>query len=153
MFNWITELFTNESVPQTVLVYALVIAFGAMACGSSNGHILWRDMDIVLWGSNFALYCIRINESTEHFLKESGLVLFVYSVGLQVGPGFFSSPEKKCAGHNILAASVVLCGVALTWLAGYPTKTPVSTMSGVMSGAVTNTPVCRRTSRRQGYLC
>lgn len=140
MFNWITELFTNESVPQTVLVYALVIAFGLWLGRIKLMGISFGVTWILFMGILASYIGIRINESTEHFLKEFGLVLFVYAVGLQVGPGFFSSLKKNALANNILAASVVLCGVALTWLAGYLTKTPVSTMSGVMSGAVTNTP-------------
>ena len=88
MFNWITELFTNESVPQTVLVYALVIAFGLWLGRIKLMGISFGVTWILFMGILASYIGIRINESTEHFLKEFGLVLFVYSVGLQVGPGF-----------------------------------------------------------------
>ena len=53
-------------------------------------------------------------ESTEHFLKEFGLILFVYSIGLQVGPGFFASLRQTGANNNFLAGITVLLGVLVT---------------------------------------
>ena len=83
---------------------------------------------------------ITINKETEHFVKEFGLILFVYSVGLQVGPGFFASLKKSALGNNSLAASVVLLGVIITIIFYYTSGNHISIMAGVMSGAVTNTP-------------
>ena len=75
-----------------------------------------------------------------HFLKEFGLILFVYSIGLQVGPGFFSSFRKGGVTLNKLAVLVVALGVATTVALYYITGLSMTTMVGVMSGAVTNTP-------------
>lgn len=140
MFDWFIQLLTTESVPQTMLVYALVIAFGLWLgririLGISFG-VTW----VLFMGILASYFGVTTNESTEHFLKEFGLVLFVYAVGLQVGPGFFSSLKKNALANNLLASAVVLTGVLLTLLFGYLSGTSISTMSGVMSGAVTNTP-------------
>ncbi|NCU02558.1 MAG: putative transporter, partial [Chitinophagaceae bacterium] len=83
---------------------------------------------------------IHINKETEHFLKEFGLILFVYSIGLQVGPGFFSSLKKNAAVTNGLAALVVFTGVLIVVLFYFLLGQPITTLTGVMSGAVTNTP-------------
>jgi putative transport protein len=73
-------------------------------------------------------------------MKEFGLILFVYSIGLQVGPGFFSSFKKGGITLNMLAMSVVFLGVATTLIIHFISGIPMQTMVGVMSGAVTNTP-------------
>jgi len=75
-----------------------------------------------------------------HFVQEFGLILFVFSIGLQVGPGFFSS--FKHGGLTLVgcATAIVLLGVATAYVIHLVTGTPVPTMVGILSGAVTNTP-------------
>lgn len=81
-----------------------------------------------------------INPEILHFFREFGLILFVYSVGMQVGPGFFSSFKKGGITLNLLATSIVVLGVGITIAIHYITGLPMSTMVGILSGAVTNTP-------------
>lgn len=138
--NWFTQLFTQESVAQTVIVYGLVIATGTWLgrikiFGISLG-VTW----ILFMGLLLSYLGITINKELEHFLKEFGLILFVYCIGLQVGPGFFSSLKKNALATNILAASVVLLGVGITVGYHFLTSTSAPVMAGIMSGAVTNTP-------------
>ncbi len=138
--NWFTNLFTQISIAQSVIVYGLVIALGIWLgrlkiAGISLG-VTW-----VLFAGLIFSYCgIGIDKGTEDFLKDFGLILFVYSIGLQVGPGFFASLKKNALANNILAAGIVSTGVALTILLWYLSKNHISIMTGVMSGAVTNTP-------------
>lgn len=138
--NWLYHLFTDQSIPQTIIIYGLVIALGIWLgrlkiAGISLG-VTW----ILFMGLALSYFGITVNAEADHFLKEFGLILFVYSVGLQVGPGFFSSLKKNAAVTNGLAASIVLMGVLLTILFYYLSKSSVSVMTGIMSGAVTNTP-------------
>ena len=138
--NWFLQLLLEESIPQTVIIYGVVIAIGTWLgrlklFGISLG-VTW----ILFMGLAISYAGIHVNKETEHFLKEFGLILFVYSIGLQVGPGFFSSLKKNAAVTNGLAALVVGIGV-LTVLAFYFfLQQPITTLTGVMSGAVTNTP-------------
>ncbi|MFA7033205.1 MAG: putative transporter, partial [Bacteroidales bacterium] len=83
---------------------------------------------------------ISVNNSILSFVKEFGLILFIYNIGLQVGPGFFSSFKKGGVKLNLLATGFVLLGCIITYLIHLCTNTPLTTMVGVMSGAVTNTP-------------
>ena len=83
---------------------------------------------------------MRVDEEILHIFKEFGLILFVYSIGLQVGPSFFSSFKKGGITLNMLAMGVVLLGVVVTYTIHIVTKIPLATMVGIMSGAVTNTP-------------
>jgi putative transport protein len=82
----------------------------------------------------------RVEHSVLHFVKEFGLVLFVYAVGMQVGPGFFASFKKGGIQLNMLAVGVVLLGVIITLIIYCITDIPITTMVGILSGAVTNTP-------------
>ena len=138
--NWFTQLFTEPSVAQAVIVYSLVIASG-IALGKIK--ILGISFGIT-WVLFIGLLCsyfgITISKEMENFVKEFGLILFVYAIGLQVGPGFFASLKKSALGNNALAASVVLIGVLLTIVFFYTSGNNMAIMAGVMSGAVTNTP-------------
>ena len=83
---------------------------------------------------------ITINPHVIHYFKEFGLILFVYSVGMQVGPGFFSSFKEGGVTLNMLAGGIVLLGVATALVIHFITGIPIPTMVGILSGAVTNTP-------------
>ena len=144
--EWLNSLFFgNESfwgggVAHSVLILALVIALGIMlgkikVAGISLG-VTW----ILFVGIIFSHFGMRLNEHLIHFMKEFGLILFVYSIGLQVGPGFFSSFKKGGVRLNLHATMVVCAGVLVTCGLYVITGLPVTTMVGILSGAVTNTP-------------
>ena len=144
--EWLNSLFFgNESfwgggVAHSVLILALVIALGIMlgkikVAGISLG-VTW----ILFVGIIFSHFGMRLNEHLIHFMKEFGLILSVYSIGLQVGPGFFSSFKKGGVRLNLLATMVVCAGVLVTCGLYVITGLPVTTMVGILSGAVTNTP-------------
>lgn len=138
--NWFLKLLLEESIPQTVIIFGVVIAIGTWLgrvkiFGISLG-VTW----ILFMGLAISYAGIHVNKETEHFLKEFGLILFVYSIGLQVGPGFFSSLKKNAAVTNGLAAMVVLLGVLTVVGFYFLLGQPITTLTGVMSGAVTNTP-------------
>ncbi|MBP6024665.1 putative transporter [Ferruginibacter sp.] len=140
MGNWFIDLFTNNSIAQTVLVFGLVVStgiwLGRLKIGGISLGVTW-----VLFAGMFLSYLgILVDEKTEHFLKEFGLILFVYSIGLQVGPGFFASLKKNALNNNLLAASIVSLGILITILLFYISRNHISVMAGIMSGAVTNTP-------------
>lgn len=75
-----------------------------------------------------------------NYAESFGLVIFVYSLGLQVGPGFFSSFRKGGVTLNMLALGVVLLGTLLTVVASYATGVSLPDMVGILCGATTNTP-------------
>ena len=127
-------------VAHSVLILSLVIAFGIMlakikVAGVSLG-ITW----ILFVGIVFGHFDMTLNEHLLHFMKEFGLILFVYSIGLQVGPGFFSAFKKGGLTLNLLAMLVFFLGVVITIILHFVTGTPITTMVGILSGAVTNTP-------------
>lgn len=127
-------------VAHSVLILSLVIAFGIMLgkikiAGISLG-VTW----ILFVGIVFGHFNLSLNEHLLHFLKEFGLILFVYSIGLQVGPGFFSAFKKGGFTLNMLAITSVSLSVVVAIVLYLVTDTSITTMVGILSGAVTNTP-------------
>ena len=138
--DWLKELFFGEGVAHSILMMALVIAAGIVL-----GKIKIKGISLgVTWilfaGIAFSHFGMRVDGEVLHIFKEFGLILFVYSIGMQVGPGFFSSFKKGGVRLNMLAAGIVLLGVVTTYVIYLVTDVPIATMVGIMSGAVTNTP-------------
>jgi putative transport protein len=138
--DWISNLLWNNSVAHTVLLLAFVIALGVVLgkikiCGISLGMTM-----ILFVGIAASHFGFTADHSILHFVKEFGLILFVYAIGLQVGPGFLSSFKKGGIQLNLLAANAVALGIITTLVIYYISDIPIHTMVGILSGAVTNTP-------------
>lgn len=144
--NFINTLFEGAEgswsggIAHILIIISFVIALGKIL---GNTKILGISLGmtwVLFVGIVFGHFNLTIDNNLLHFLKEFGLVLFVYSIGLQVGPGFFSSFKSGGLRLNILACIVILSGVASTIILYKLTITPATTLVGIMSGAVTNTP-------------
>jgi putative transport protein len=138
--EWLINLFASESVAQSVVILAAVISVGILLSKIKIANISFGITWILFAGIAFSHFGLKINPGVLHFAKEFGLILFVYSIGLQVGPGFFSSFKKGGIKLNLIASGIVLAGVATTLVIHYATSLPMSTMTGILSGAITNTP-------------
>ena len=138
--DWLHSLFLGEGIAHTVLVLSLVIAFGVMLSKIKIAGISIGVTWILFVGILAGHFGMSIDHNTLHFIKEFGLILFVFSIGLQVGPGFFSSFKEGGLKMVGCAAAVVALGAIATYIIHIVTGTPMTTMVGVMSGAVTNTP-------------
>ena len=137
------DLFTHlvgNGIARTMLVLSLVVALGVALSKIKIRGISFGVTWILFVGIVAGHYGLTIDHDTLHFIKEFGLILFVYSIGLQVGPGFFSSFKEGGVKMVCCAASVVVLGAITTYIIHLLTGTPMTTMVGVMSGAVTNTP-------------
>lgn len=138
--SWFNELITGTSIAHAVLVLSGVVALGVLLsrikiCGVSLG-VTW----ILFVGIIAGHFGLTVDPAINNFIKEFGLILFVYSVGLQVGPGFFSSFKKGGLTLNGVAVLIVLMSVLLAYIIHMVTGTSLVTMVGVLCGAVTNTP-------------
>lgn len=128
------------SIALSIIVLSTVIALGKLLgrfkiFGISLG-VTW----ILFVGIVFSHFGYMLDPGILHFMKEFGLILFVYSIGMQVGPSFFSSFRSGGVKLNLLAVIVVLFAVLVTVALVKITGTDAPTMVGIMSGAVTNTP-------------
>lgn len=138
--NWLIDLVTGSGIAHSVLILSLVISVGLLLgkikiFGISLG-VTW----ILFFGIFLGHLGLQLNDEVLHFMKEFGLILFVYSIGMQVGPSFFSSFKKGGITLNLLAGGIVLLGVTTAYVLHLITGVPIATMVGILSGAVTNTP-------------
>ena len=134
------NLFFGTGIAHTILLLAFVIGIGLYL-----GRFKFKGISL---GSTWILFVgilmghlgFQADPEVLHFVKEFGLILFVFSIGLQVGPGFFHSFRSGGVKMNLLAVMNILLAVGVTWGISLLTGEDLKTMVGVMSGAVTNTP-------------
>ena len=123
-----------------LLIISIVIALGKILGSIKISGVSFGVTWVLFTGILFGHLGLTIDINLLHFMKEFGLVLFIYSIGLQVGPGFFASFRSGGIMLNMLAIIVVFSGIAVTVLLFSLTEMPITTLVGIMSGAVTNTP-------------
>ena len=138
--EWLYSLFFGNSIAHSVLTLAIVITIGTALSKLKFKGISLGATWILFVGIAASHFGMTINTESLHFIKEFGLILFVFSIGLQVGPSFFASVKQGGVRLITLATLVVIIGVITTYLLHLISGEPLSTMVGVMSGAVTNTP-------------
>lgn len=145
-----TELLFGSSTAHIIFILAATIALGTLLGKVKLGGVTLGVTWILFVGIAFGHFKMGIDPKVLGFVKEFGLILFIYSVGMQVGPGFFSSLKQNGLKLNLVSFGVLLVGVLVTCLLAFVSDTSLVTMTGVMSGAVTNTPALG--SAQQTYL-
>ncbi len=145
-----TELLFGSSTAHIIFILAVTIALGTLLGKVKIGGITLGVTWILFVGIALGHFKMGIDPKVLGFVKEFGLILFIYSVGMQVGPGFFSSLKQNGLKLNMLSLGVILAGILVTCLVSALSGTNLVTMTGVMSGAVTNPPALG--SAQQTYL-
>lgn len=138
--EWVNTLLFGSGIGHSILLISVVIFVGILLGKIKVGGISLGITWILFVGIICSHLGLRMDPQALHFLKEFGLILFVYSVGLQVGPGFFSSFKKGGITLNMLAVAIIFLGVLITYIIHVISGLPITTMVGILSGAVTNTP-------------
>ena len=134
------ELFLGTGIAHTILLFAIVIGTGLLLGKVKVKGVSIGSTWILFLGILASHFGFRADPTALAFMKDFGLILFVFSIGLQVGPGFFQSFRKGGVTMNLLAAGMILLAVLVTLSIHWITGESLITMVGVMSGAVTNTP-------------
>jgi putative transport protein len=139
VFHWVDAL-VQGNVGQAVLAICVVAAIGL-----GVGSVGLRGVRLGTAGVLFVgIFCgqlgMQIDERILEFVRDFGLILFVYTIGLQVGPGFFSSLKSQGLQLNALAAGVVLLGGLIAACLGLVFRFSIPAVAGIFSGATTNTP-------------
>ena len=138
--EWLHTLFFGSGIAHAVLTFALVITIGILLGKVKIGGISLGITWILFVGIVLSHFGMTVDGEVRHFVQEFGLILFVFSIGLQVGPGFFASFKHGGMTLVMCAVAIVLLGVATAYVVHLATGTPIPTMVGILSGAVTNTP-------------
>lgn len=138
--EWLYSLFIEHSALQAVVVLSLISAIGLglgkiHVCGISLGVTF-----VFFAGILAGHFGLSIDPQMLNYAESFGLIIFVYALGLQVGPGFFSSFRKGGVTLNMLAIAVVILGTFLTVVCSYTTEVSLPNMVGILCGATTNTP-------------
>jgi putative transport protein len=134
------KLFTQGGTAGAILIIALVIASGLYLSRFKLKGISLGTTWILFMGILLGHFGLRVNPTMLSFIKDFGLILFVFAIGLQVGPGFFHSFKKDGLPMNLLAVGLVVLAVVTTYIIHLISGEDLGTMTGIMSAAVTNTP-------------
>ena len=138
--EWLNSLFFEHTPLQAVVIISIIIATG-LGLGKIRIFGISLGVTFVFFAGILAGHMgFSIDPKMLSYAESLGLVLFVYELGLQVGPGFFSSFRKGGMQLNMLAMGVVLLGTLMAVLLSFATSIPMSDMVGILCGATTNTP-------------
>ena len=138
--EWLNSLFIEQTALQAVVIISLISAIGL---GLGKIHIMGVSLGVTVVffaGILAGHFGLSVDPQMLNYAESFGLILFVYALGLQVGPGFFSSFRKGGVELNMLALGVVLLGTAMTVVFHTMTGVSLPDMVGILCGATTNTP-------------
>lgn len=141
--EWLLKLLGpgNMDLASTLVLYSFVIAAGVFLGKIKVGGVSLGVTFVLFVGIVMGHLGYVVNPEVLKFVREFGLILFIFSIGLQVGPGFFSSFKQGGVLLNMLAVLIILLNVAIVLIIFYiDGNTMITALVGVMSGAVTNTP-------------
>lgn len=134
------KLLGQGSTSNAIFILALVIASGLYLGRFKVKGVSLGSTWILFMGILLGHFGLRINPTMLSFVKDFGLILFVFAIGLQVGPGFFHSFRKDGLSMNMMAIALVGLAVITAFVIHLVTGEDMTILTGVMSGAVTNTP-------------
>jgi AspT/YidE/YbjL antiporter-like protein len=138
--NWLQEAFFAPTMIQAIIIISLVSALG-LYLGRLKIFNISLGVTFVFFAGIFAGHLgIVVNDDMLQFAQSFGLVLFVYALGLQVGPGFFSSLKKGGVLFNMMGLGVIFLGLLMALILHWITDISLPNMVGLLCGAVTNTP-------------
>ncbi len=144
MFHWVFELHTSHPMAHSIGALSLVSLVGLILGNIKVRGIGLGTAGVLFSGIIFGHFGNQFHQPVDHnvldYVKEFGLVLFVFTIGLQLGPGFFASLRQQGMKLNALAATIVLSGAAAAALVGWLMHIDFAAVLGLFSGATTNTP-------------
>ena len=139
--NWFTELITTPDFTQAVLVLSLICGAG-LAIGKIKIFGISLGATFVFFAGILAgHFGLAVNPDMLIVLQNFGLILFIYALGVQVGPGFFGSLKKGGFKLNMLATLLMVVGTLMMLILHWTTDISLADLMGLFSGAVTNTPM------------
>lgn len=139
--NWLSELVLGSGVAHAIFIYALVIALGVVLGKQKIFGVSLGATFVLFMGILAGHLGLTVDPNIIKFIQEFGLILFIFSIGLQVGPGFFSSFKEGGVVLNGLAVLIIILNIAVAMAIYYGVgDVRITDLVGILSGAVTNTP-------------
>lgn len=138
--EWLSELISGSSIAHMVFLYAIVIAAGVLLGKVKIFGVSLGVTFVLFVGILLGHFGLTIEGEILHFVKEFGLILFVFSIGLQVGPGFFASFKNEGVKLNLLAMAIIALNIIVAIVIFFFDDNIGLMIVGILSGAVTNTP-------------
>ncbi len=138
--EWLRELIFEPGIAHSILLLAFVIAVGTVLAKIKIAGVSLGTTWILFVGIAASHFGLIMDPAVLSFVKDFGLIVFVFAVGMQVGPSFFASLRKGGLKLNGFATLSVAIAVGLTVLLSKVTGVSLNTMTGILCGAVTNTP-------------
>jgi putative transport protein len=136
----IRNLFGSAGIASTILYISLTAFIGVLLGKIQIKNVKLGIAGVLFSGLLIAHFGAQANPETLHFMREFGLILFVYAIGIDVGPRFFSTFRNDGLQLNLFAAAVVVLGFVIAYMFYYWGGVSPAVITGIMSGAVTNTP-------------
>ena len=139
--NWLIDIFTEQTFTQAVLILSLICATG-LAMGRIKIFGVSLGVTFVFFAGIIAgHFGLSVNQDMLNMIQNFGLILFIYALGVQVGPGFFSSFKQGGVKLNMIALLLLVIGTAMALIIHWTSNISLGDMMGLLSGAVTNTPM------------
>ena len=139
--NWFIDIFTEQTFVQAILILCLICAVG-LALGQLKFKGVSLGVTFVFFAGILAgHFGLSVNQDMLNMIQNFGLILFIYALGVQVGPGFFSSFKQGGVKLNMIALLLLVIGTAMALIIHWTSDISLGDMMGLLSGAVTNTPM------------
>ena len=139
--NWFIDIFTEQSFIQAILIISLISAVGVALGQIKIGGVSLGVTFVFFAGILAGHIGLSVNPDMLNMIQNFGLILFIYALGVQVGPGFFSSFKRGGVKLNLIALLLLVVGTAMALTIHWAGDIPLGDMMGLLSGAVTNTPM------------
>ena len=139
--DWLLDILSESSSIQAIIITSLVAALGLQLGKIKILNISLGITFVFFVGIIIGHFKLDINKDMLSIAQNFGLIIFVYALGLQVGPGFFSSLKRGGLKLNLFSFGVIIIGFILTVIFSICADISLTNMVGILSGATTNTPV------------
>jgi len=139
--NWFIEIFTEQTFVQAILILSLICAVGLALGQIKIGGVSLGVTFVFFAGIIAGHFGLTVNPDMLNMIQNFGLILFIYALGVQVGPGFFSSFKQGGVKLNIIALLLLVIGTVMALVIHWTSDISLGDMMGLLSGAVTNTPM------------
>ena len=139
--NWFIEIFTEQTFIQAILILSLICAVGLALGQIKIGGVSLGVTFVFFAGIIAGHFGLTVNPDMLTMIQNFGLIIFIYALGVQVGPGFFSSFKQGGVKFNMLSLLLMVIGTAMALVIHWTSGISLGDTMGLLSGAVTNTPM------------